>query len=232
MDKRRHLAGLLALAFTIQGCGGGDHSSPRPIPAPPPGAQDEATAWEIGPIVQGSNISQGMPLHPSVIADGLAFDFPQPNDAAGHVHSLTFVHGPLKLGNCLNLRYRITADSGVRILPRNYPTNDYATAALFFQRKGDDWSGQGAKEAYRWYGTSQPIHLEPGAQGEVQLCRDDLWTAVISSSSVSNRAAFLDAWANAERVGFVLGGGTGWAHGVYATGPARMEFNFTVEPRQ
>ena len=48
------------------------------------------------------------------------------------------------------------------------------------------------------------------------------WTAVERSSAYSNPAAFRQAVANADQVGFVLGGGNGYGHGVYATGPARL----------
>ena len=35
-------------------------------------------------------------------------------------------------------------------------------------------------------------------------------------------AEFAEAIANASRIGFVLGGGDGLGHGVYATGPLRI----------
>jgi hypothetical protein len=44
----------------------------------------------------------------------------------------------------------------------------------------------------------------------------------MTSNAYSNRYGFSDALANADQVGFVLGGGDGFGHGVYATGPARL----------
>jgi hypothetical protein len=56
------------------------------------------------------------------------------------------------------------------------------------------------------------------------------WTAVRTSSAKTNPAAFRDAVADADQVGFVLGGGDGFGHGAYATGPARLIVTeFTVE---
>ncbi len=56
------------------------------------------------------------------------------------------------------------------------------------------------------------------------------WTAVGRSSARSNPFAFRDALAEADQVGFVLGGGDGYGHGVFATGPARLVVtDFRVE---
>ena len=43
-----------------------------------------------------------------------------------------------------------------------------------------------------------------------------------SATGADAPAQFADALANAERVGFVFGGGLSAGHGVYATGPARF----------
>lgn len=48
------------------------------------------------------------------------------------------------------------------------------------------------------------------------------WTAIQTSSKQSNPLAFRDALVDADEVGFVLGGRTGYGHGVYSTGRARI----------
>jgi hypothetical protein len=48
------------------------------------------------------------------------------------------------------------------------------------------------------------------------------WTAVQSSTARTNPAGFTAAIAEADQVGFVLGGGDGYGHGVHATGRARL----------
>lgn len=118
------------------------------------------------------------------------------------------------------MRYRIEAAPGVRIVPRNYPR--YAALITpYLQRQGDNWSGRGRFETYRWYATfaSQPI-----SPGEHQIIAPlgGNWTAVETSSARSNPTEFRQALAGAEQVGFVLGGGDGYGHGAYATGRARL----------
>jgi hypothetical protein len=93
---------------------------------------------------------------------------------------------------------------------------------LYFQRFGDSWSGRGRYETYRWYATfATHSPLVPG-EHEMVAPLDGLWTAVSTSSARSHPAAFRSALAAADQVGFVLGGGDGYGHGVFATGPARL----------
>ena len=180
-----------------------------------------ASAWQIGPITPTRNYSVNMPLTPAPHPDGWSFDFPQPDKAAGHVHYLTFVHGPLTGKSRIVLRYRIEAEPGIQIFPTNYP--DWPSIlTMYFQRKGDDWSGRGKYETYRWWATFRThMPLTPGNH-ELSVGLDENWTAVQISSAASNPKAFRDAIRNAERVGFTFGGGDGFGHGVYATGPARF----------
>ncbi len=59
---------------------------------------------------------------------------------------------------------------------------------------------------------------------------DGNWTAVQKSTARNNPAAFRAAIDAADRAGFVLGGGTGYGHGVFATGRARLTvLEFRVE---
>lgn len=181
----------------------------------------DASVWEIGPITPTRNYSVGMPLSPLPHPDGWSFDFPQPDKAAGHVHYLTFKHGPLTGKTRIVLRYRIEAEAGVQIYPTNYP-GAASTLTMYFQRRGDDWSGKGKFEAYRWWSTFRHhVPLTPG-EHELSVGLDENWTAVQSSTAANNPKAFRDAIRDTERVGFTFGGGDGYGHGVYATGPARF----------
>jgi hypothetical protein len=59
---------------------------------------------------------------------------------------------------------------------------------------------------------------------------DGPWTAVQTSSARNNPAAFRASKVEADQVGFVLGGGDGYGHGIFATGPARLiVLDFRVE---
>ena len=178
----------------------------------------DPSAWVIGPIIRGQNYSRGMPLHPSPAPRGaFQIDLPQ---APGSVHYVTFPHGSLAGKNRIVMRYRIEAAPGVRILPRNYPTQA-ALITPYFQRSGDNWTAKGQFETYRWYGTFATQPIQPGEHVIVAPLNGN-WTAVQTSSARSNPAAFRDAVVNADQVGFVLGGGDGYGHGVYATGRARL----------
>lgn len=184
-------------------------------------------AWTIGPVIGGRNYSVGMPLRPSPGPRGsLAIDLPPPG---GNVSQVTFRHGPLAGKSRIVMRYRIEAAPGVRILPRTNP-GQASMITLFFQRRGDNWSGRGPFEAYRWYATFST--QSPLVAGERVLVAplSGNWTAVQHSSARTNPTGFAAALAEADRVGFVLGGGDGYGKGVFATGPARLVVtDFRVE---
>jgi hypothetical protein len=184
-------------------------------------ATPAAEAWEIGPIIRSKNYSVGMPLIPTASGRGWHFDFPYPSVDAGHVHYLTFNHGPLTGKRKIVMRYRIDAPRGVRFVPREHPDLP-ATLSFFFQRRGDSWSGKGRYEAYRWYSPEHSlVSLRPG-EHELVVDLQDSWISVWGHAAPTNPYAFRDAIDGAERVGFVLGSRQGRGHGVYATGPARF----------
>lgn len=199
-----------ALLAILAACGG--------VPAASAAAPD-AAAWTIGPIIRGRNYSPGMPLHPAPRrGGGWQLELPR---SPGSVHYLTFRHGPLAGKSRLVMRYRIEADPGVRILPATDPRSA-SIITLYFQRSGDNWSGRGRFETYRWYATF--ASQSPLAPGDHVLAAplDGAWTAVETSTARSNPAAFRAALAAADQIGFVLGGGDGYGHGIFATGRARL----------
>ena len=190
--------------------------------APPP-----ASAWTIGPIIRGKNYSHFMPVSPTAGPRG-AFHIDLPR-APGSAHYVTFPHGSLEGKSRIVLRYRIEAAPGVRIAPRNHPAEMRALITPYFQRRGDNWSGRGRFETYRWFATFASRTLAPGTF-EIVAPLDARWTAIERSEAFGARAAFREAVADADEVGFVLGGGDGYGHGVYATGRARLVVtDFRVE---
>ncbi len=211
---------LIALTL-LAACGGGAEAN-----APAAQALD-AAAWDIGPIIDGRNYSQGMPLRPSPRRDGAwHIDLPR---APGSVHYVTFRHGSLAGKRRIMMRYRVEMAPGVRIAPPSAP-NGASIITLYFQRAGDTWSGRGRFEGYRWYATF--ASKSPIAAGEhvITASLAGNWSAVESSTARTNPGAFRAALADADRVGFVLGGGDGYGHGVYATGRARLVVtDFRVE---
>ncbi|MEO8547254.1 MAG: hypothetical protein ABI422_02685 [Sphingomicrobium sp.] len=204
-------AAIMITLASAASCGGAEAKAPA--------AGLNPSAWTIGPIVDGRNYSQGVPLHPSRgPADGWHIDLPQ---APGSVHYVTVRHGSLAGKNQIVMRYRIEADPGARILPITAPQLP-SVITLYFQRGGDNWSGAGRFETFRWYATfASQSPIAPGSHQIVAPLNGN-WTAIQTSSARSNPMAFRDALANADQVGFVLGGGDGYGHGVFATGRARL----------
>ncbi|HZF93553.1 MAG TPA: hypothetical protein VEZ20_01640 [Allosphingosinicella sp.] len=179
----------------------------------------QATAWTIGPIINGRNYSVNMPLHPTPRrGGGWEIDLPR---NPGSVHYVTFPHGSLAGKTRIRMRYRIEADPGVRILPSTDP-NLPSILTLYFQRAGDNWRARGRYETYRWYATFASHSPLAAGTREIVAPLNGGWTAVGTSTVRTAPAAFRDALAEADQVGFVLGGGDGYGHGVFATGRARL----------
>jgi hypothetical protein len=211
----------LAAAILLTACSaGGDAGDPR-------GDASLAASWEIGPVIRGRNYSEGAPLRPAPSpGGGWHFDLPQ---APSGVHYVTFRHGPLSGKRRIVMRYRLDADPGVRIVPATDPALP-SIITLYFQRGGDDWSGVGEYEAYRWFATfASRSPIVPG-EHEIVAPLDARWSAVETSDVETNPSGFRAALAQTDRVGFVLGGGDGYGHGAYATGRARLTvLEFRVE---
>ena len=202
-----------AVAFACLAlCGGA-------LPGNPPGTPRNPNGWTIGPIIKGRNYSVGMPLHPAPSAwGGWQIDLPR---APGSVHYVTFRHGSLAGKREIVMRYRVEVAPGVRIVPTTNPALP-SIITLYFQRRGDNWSGRGQFETYRWYATfASHMPIAPGDH-VITAPLDGVWTAVQTSTARTAPAAFRAAIADADQVGFVLGGGDGYGHGVHATGRARL----------
>lgn len=210
---------IISILLALAACGGNEMRLNR-IPAGPPTV---ASNWEVGPIINGKSRSIGTAIHPAPHPDGLAIDIPHPTALQGHVHYVTFNPGPLVGRTRLTLRYRIEMEEETRIVPSSPPGwTGPALITLFLQRCGDNWTANREYETYRWWATGFTVmDLRPG-DNEISVPLNAGWTATISSSIESNPAEFQAALVDTCRVGFTLGGGDGYGHGVYATGPARL----------
>jgi hypothetical protein len=181
----------------------------------------DPTAWEVGPNMNGTNPSVYPSLHPTPCPEGWLLDIPQPTADAGHVHYLRVPTAPLTGKTKMTLRFRLEMDAATKLVPVHFPGSP-SLLTLYFDRKGDDWSATGGYEAYRWFASFRTQQdLKPG-EYVVEARFDENWTAVLRSSRENNPEGFQAALNEAGHVGFVLGGGDGLGHGVYATGPARL----------
>ena len=71
--------------------------------------------------------------------------------------------------------------------------------------------------------------LQKAGEYTLDVPLDGSWTSVTGAAN-GDAVAFAKAVQNAERVGFTFGGGTGYGHGVFASGPARFTLlSFVIE---
>lgn len=173
-------------------------------------APDAAKPWQIGPVIKGRSSSPGMPR---AVADG--FDFPRCAEPVSpdvpSVHYVTRASG--RIGGTMTLSYSIEASPDAVFVAAD--GGSAGRIALYFQRRGDSWSGRGKYAAYRWWSSNRPT-LKPGTWSlSVPLDRA-AWIPVTSSRHAT-AAAFGKAAAKAARVGFTFGGAGNAGHGVCLT---------------
>jgi hypothetical protein len=190
-----------------------------------------AAEWEIGPWIRGKNYSVGMPDTPTPVkGGGWSFQFPGPTVDDGHVHYLTYAHGPLTGKKRIVMRYRIDAKPAVKFVPREYP-EQAATLSLYFQRRGDTWKAKGRHVYSRWY--APDAKMAPVAVGTHTITialNDPDWISVFGGRAGDNPQRLAEAMAETERVGFVMGSASTRGHGVFATGTAKFTLlEFRVE---
>jgi len=163
--------------------------------------------WHIGPRVNGRNYSHGMPGKPTLTDTGWKFDLPP----GANIHAVT--HTPDKpLTGSIRARYRVTLN-GAKLKPQQPDLAAFEPKlSLYFQRRGDDWTGVGKFGTYRWFSTT----LFPMTEGEhVAELPIDLvnFQGVLASSDLTQQAlddACNDCW----QVGVGFGSAGGQIHGL------------------
>jgi hypothetical protein len=224
------VAALLLPLLALASC---DEDEPARRDTPPdpsalPSLSDPAD-WEIGPVVDGKNYSVGLPLRPGATLDGWMFAFPQPRVENGHVHYVTARARERFTGRtAVRMRFRIEAEEGVEFRGKSCPEGPTGVT-LYLQRRGDDWSTDG----WRWWATfATQTPIEPNKSYEIAAPLAGPWTSVqtLGVSTPEGARAFAATLDDPGRVGFTFLDCTGYGHGAYATGPARMVVTyFAVE---
>lgn len=99
-------------------------------------------------------------------------------------------------------------------------TGSPGTIRLYFQRKGDNWTGQGEFQHYRYWAVSNGswTKLEDGTYTITAMLDPAQWTDVYGKKGSDFPDAFQAAVKNAERFGVTFGGGCFFGHGVFVTG--------------
>jgi hypothetical protein len=202
----RLLLAIMLLLLTACSSGGG-HSAPPP----PPQTQ---SAWSIGPIIRGQNYSVGMPASPTPIGAGWLIQFPM--GANTHVDYVQWHRVPSLVGvKQVVMRYEVTGSGFVA-----HGATTPATVGLCFQRRGDDWSGVGAMQSYRWYSRQLP-ELKAGSY--VLTVPLDLQNLGDVYGKSDNAAALAATLADLDNLAVVFGNTSGAGHGVYTTAPATFK---------
>lgn len=192
---------IIALALVLAACGGDN-----PPPPPPPNVISlsmDAARWKF-------QYSPGMPANPSPHDNGWSFQFP----LSDGVHYLMQATAG-KFGNSITATTRLERSQDGS-LQEVQPCGDNAPRArLMFQRRGDDMSGAGPMEHYRWW-TIPTIDLANDGPTTLTVTSDPAqWSSVYGKHG--NEAP--DAWSAAANDVSAIGltfGGCFAGHGVYA----------------
>ena len=185
-------------------------SKTRPPAVPLPST---STGWVIGPIIRGTNHSIGMPASPTPLGVGWFIDFPGPGGKVDYVQN--FSPPALQAGKTLKIDFTV---SGAGFTPYEFPDRQ-AMVSIQFQRRGDNWSGTGAMQSYRWY-SRQMVLLAPGEFTLTVPLVLESWGDVQGKSD--NPDAFAAAMLDLDNIAIVFGHSSGAGHGVYASEPSRF----------
>jgi len=220
------------MTLSAESCGSSGGGSISPSPAQPPtvpalpGTPTSpptpvvsplmvASNWEIGPVIDGHNYSVNMPPRPTQTSEGWTFNFPL---QGGTVNYLTTKYGSLLGKHHIVIKYRVETDPLVDIWATSYGLGGISLGpTLYFQDKNDDWN----TDTKRWWATKySPQNIKAG-EYTLDVPFDGGWTSMMGYHN-GDSPEFAKALSDVSRVGFTFGGGTGYGHGVFATGPARF----------
>lgn len=198
--KKFYVIALASLA--LAGCG---DTPGRGLQVPP--ASGGATTWMF-------QASPGMPREPSAIGAGFWFDFPVGPEQQGAASVHYVVRSGMSLGGQIRVTFRVDVSGAPRFQYRLHPDNTCggeANVSLYMQRRGDDWSGQGAMGSYRWY-SKQALTLKDGEQTLIVPLEVTQWINVWGQSTDATN--FVGTVVDAMAVGLTFGGGCFKGHGV------------------
>lgn len=173
-----------------------------------------STGWSI-------TNSKNMPAQMTRASDGTYFfDFPSQDG----VHYVVEPAPGLQMGSLVTLSFNVSGSGTV--VPVQ---GEKAQISLFMQRKGDNLTGSGAYQQYRYWHSAAPLVSGDGTLA--CTLTPDQWTDVFGESGSAYQTGFQDCVANAEMIGMTFGDpGAGAAgHGCYSNGGNRFTLkSFTI----
>ena len=163
---------------------------------------------------------------------GWYFDFPL-GTGSNNKPAVAYVTLPanlsLKVGSTLVANYTVTAQPGTVWQYFDSGCSTPAHGTLYFQQKGDDLSGQGDFNFYRWFaskvGIDNPFPTDGSKTYNLAVPIDVTNFSDVMGTPATD-ARLQTALSNLQRVGIVFGGGCAAGHGLrVSSGGAR----FTME---
>ena len=134
----------VALLFLLAGCSG-DSPPPPPPPPVPVALTMAAPVWEF-------QYSPGMPPSPIATSEGWKFAFPGVNGVHYLVEPVVgFLAGQL------TATFRVELDPGAQLFEVQPCGGNNPAVRMYFERRGDNLSGVGAYEFYRWFSAPAPL---------------------------------------------------------------------------
>lgn len=176
-----------------------------------------APGWHLGPVVQGTNRTRGIP-RPGLVRTPAGFRVPFPGQG-GSLHAVQTADLVLAGKRELVVRYRITGDASfVPTDPKN--RHNPARICLVLQRNGDDWAATDTTRFYRLYSKAGDV-LAPGTfELRLPLTAENLGPVQYGGLTQPHVDAVLR---DLHSLHIAFGSNGGRAHGVYATAPAEFE---------
>ncbi len=202
----RFVAPLILLV--LAGCN--ETNVPGPQPQLPAVFSFELTGWS-------GYYSPGVVLGPPPGTPAFVIPEGPEADGAPSIHYLTRpTFGAIGPSN-LSATYEFSTTGSpilqFRLRPNNTCDGPPASVSLYFQRRGDDMSGSGEFEHYRWFSSAGAVLKEPSDVLEVPLA-PAAWISVMGKTGNLAPVQFAAALANVQSIGMTFGGGCFKGHGV------------------
>ena len=196
--KRLALIALLLLTACGDGGGGGSKPTSLTVWAPP-------GVWQLAYGTKGIPVTQ----------EPVSFRFPDPSQGSANY----LIYGatqPLQAGLTMKAYVHIEASSVLKPVSDEPP----ATMRLFFERKGDDLTGNGDMQSYRWWSASSIDISNTGDYILTETLTPDRWTDVYGRNGSAVPELFQAALNEVGNVGMTFGGKSFAGHGDAAEGGA------------